>query len=123
MLGGIFMPTDLGALEEKAGAALDKTEEALEKVSELTGVSPWVCGIAIVVLVLLAVYLFTKPIRFVLKLAINTVVGYVVLLLVNRLGADFGINLALTWQNAVVTGIFGIPGVAVLLALRWGGIL
>ncbi len=117
------MPTDFGALEDKAGAALEKTEEALEKVSELTGFSPWVCGIAIVALVLLAVYLFTKPIRFVLKVAINTVAGYAALLLVNWLGARFGIALDLTWQNAVVTGIFGLPGVAVLLGLRWGGIL
>lgn len=117
------MLSNLGGLEDKAGEIIEGAEGALEKVGEMTGVSPWVCGIAIVVLVLLALYIFTKPIRFVLKIAINTAVGYGMLLLVNWLGADFGINLALTWQNAVVTGIFGVPGVAVLLALRWGGIL
>ena len=119
-LGGLG---DLGEMGGKADEIIEGAEGALEKVSELTGFSPWVCGIAIVALVLLAVYLFTKPIRFVLKIAINTVAGYAALLLVNWLGARFGIGLDLTWQNAVVTGIFGLPGVAVLLGLRWGGIL
>lgn len=101
----------------------DKADEILDEVSAATGLSPTVCAIAIVVLVAIAIFIFTKPIRLVLKVVINTCIGFVALFLINKLGADYGISLAISWQNAVVTGIFGVPGVAVLLALKWGGII
>lgn len=97
--------------------------EIIEEVGELTGLDPKMAAVAIFVLVLLAVFLFTKPIRWFIKLLINTGIGFAVLWVLNTYGAQFGIELAMTWQNAVVTGIFGIPGVAVLLALRWAGLL
>ncbi len=97
--------------------------EIIEEVGELTGLDPKMAAVAIFVLILLAVFLFTKPIRWFIKLLINTGIGFAVLWVLNTYGAQFGIELAMTWQNAVVTGIFGIPGVAVLLALRWAGIL
>lgn len=114
---------ELGNLGEIGGEIGDKAGEILDEVSAATGFSPTVCAIAIGVLVLIAIYLFTKPIRLILKLLINTALGFAALFLINKLGADFGIALDITWQNAVVTGIFGIPGVAVLLGLKWGGIL
>lgn len=115
------MFTNLSLGERGSEGLGHKAEEVLEEVSAATGFSPVVCAIAIGVLVLLAVLIFIKPIRVVLKLAINTVVGFAALFLINRLGAHFGISIDLTWQNAVITGVFGAPGVAVLLALKWAG--
>ena len=80
-------------------------------------------AVAVFVLVLLAVFLFTKPIRWFLKLLINTGIGFAALWLLNTFGAQFGLQLAMNWPNAVVTGVFGIPGVAVLLVLRWAGLM
>ena len=37
----------------------------------------------------------------------------------NFLGAWFGISLEITWLSAIVTGVFGIPGVVVLLILTY----
>ena len=110
---------DLGNIGELG----EKAEEILDEVSAATGFSPTVCAIAIGVLILAAVFVFSKPIRFILKLLINTALGFAALFIINRLGADFGISLAVNWQNAIVTGVFGLPGVAVLLALKWSGIL
>lgn len=112
----------IGNLEGIGSDIGDKAGEILNGVSAATGFSPTVCAIAIGVLVLVAIFLFTKPIRLILKLLINTVLGFAALFLINKLGAEFGIALDVTWQNAVVTGVFGVPGVAVLLALKWGGI-
>ena len=53
----------------------------------------------------------------------NTLVGFAALWVLNKIGAGYGIALALDLKNAVITGVFGIPGVAVLLVLRWAGIL
>ena len=100
-----------------------KAEEIIDGVSAATGLNPKVAAIALVVLVLIAVFIFTKPIRLIFKLLINTAVGFAALWIINKLGADFGIALAVNWQNAVVTGVFGVPGVAVLIALRWAGLL
>ena len=37
----------------------------------------------------------------------------------NFLGAWIGVSLEITWLSAAVTGVFGIPGVAVLLILKY----
>lgn len=97
--------------------------EILDEISAVTGLDPKIAFIALVILVLVAVFIFTKPIRLLLKLAINTAVGFVALILINKFGADFGIAIGVNWVNAIVTGVFGVPGVAVLVALRWAGII
>ncbi len=101
----------------------DAAGELLEEVTDLTGLDPKMAAIAIAVLAAVAIYLFSKPIRFILKLAINTLAGFAVLWVLNKFGPDLGLSLSMTWQNAVVTGVFGLPGVAVLLALRWANFL
>lgn len=101
----------------------EKGKEIIDEVSQATGLDPKIALIALVLLALIAVFILTRPIHYAFKLLINTVVGFAVLLLINKFGADFGIALAVNWQNAVVAGVFGIPGVAVLIALRWAGIL
>lgn len=101
----------------------DVAGEIIDEVGALTGLDPKMALIAIVVLAGVAIFLFSKPIRFILKLVINTLAGFAVLWVLNKFGSQFGLSLAMTWQNAVVTGVFGIPGVAVLLALRWAGFM
>ena len=76
-------------------------------------------GIITVVLVLVCILIFTKPIRFILKLLINTLIGFVVLILINKFGSYIGVTLGVNWINAAVVGILGVPGVALLLILRW----
>ena len=107
---------DTSQITEAAG-------ELLDEVSAVTGLDPKVAAIAIAVLVLLAVFVLSKPIRLILKLLINTGLGFVALILINKFGAQYGISLGVDWVNAVVTGVFGIPGVAALLALKWAGLL
>ena len=70
-------------------------------------------------LILTALKIFTKPIRFVFKLLLNTLLGFAALMIINFLGQYFGIRIELNWLNAAVTGIFGIPGLAVLLIFNY----
>ena len=99
--------------------AAEMIENTIETIGEVTGLDPTVAGIAIVALVLVAVFIFTKPIRLIAKVLINTGIGFVALTLINQFGADFGIALGVNWLNAAVTGILGVPGVALLLILKW----
>ncbi len=52
------------------------------------------------------------------KLLINSISGLVLLAVFNFVGSIFGLSLQITFLNAVVAGIFGIPGIIVLLLLK-----
>lgn len=62
----------------------------------------------------LTIKILSLPIKIFVKLFLNGLVGYVILLIVNFFGASFGITIPTTLLNSVICGIFGIPGVIVL---------
>ena len=78
-------------------------------------------GIMVVagLLILLSVTIFRKPIRFLLRLVVNTIGGFLVLFVLNFLGQFIGVSLGINWMNAIIVGIFGLPGVGFLLILQW----
>ena len=73
--------------------------------------------IAAVFLVWLVIRLFRKPIRWILKLLLNTVIGFAALFLLNFFGS--GITLGLNWINALVIGVAGFPGLVLLLLIKY----
>ena len=72
-----------------------------------------------VVAAFLLIKLLTAPIRFAGKMLINALVGFVVLFLLNFAGNIVGISLGINWFNALVVGVFGAPGVVLLLLLKY----
>ena len=74
---------------------------------------------AIVLAVILVLRLLAKPIKFIFKLLINTVLGFVLLWLINFFGGGIGIMLELSLLNALIVGLLGIPGVLLLLAIHF----
>ena len=74
---------------------------------------------AIVLAVILVLRLLAKPIKFVFKMLINTVLGFILLWLINFFGGGIGIWLDLSLLNALIVGVLGIPGVLLLLAIRY----
>lgn len=78
--------------------------------------------IAIIVGVLLLL-VFGKiiflPIRIVSKLLINTIVGGVIIFVVNYFGDFFGIHIALNLISALIVGVLGIPGVGLLFLIKY----
>lgn len=75
--------------------------------------------VAIGIAVLIVMRIFTLPVKWIFKLLLNTVLGFVGLFLVNWIGSYIGISLGINVVNAVVVGTFGIPGLILLLLLRW----
>lgn len=59
------------------------------------------------------------PIKYLVKLIINGVVGGILLILVNLLGGFVGINLAINPITAIIAGILGVPGVVLLIVLQY----
>ncbi len=78
-------------------------------------------GLCIVGLILLIVVIrvFFTPLRWLLKLAINTGLGYLGLFVLNWLGSMVGFTIGINLFNAIITGLFGVPGLILLCLLKW----
>lgn len=74
--------------------------------------------VGVLLLVLLG-KLFKTSIKWALKLLLNAVIGFAALLLLNFVGAPLGVSLNLNWFNAIVTGVLGVPGVILLLLIKY----
>lgn len=61
-------------------------------------------------------YMFLVPIKIILRLVINSAAGAISILLINWIGACFGLHISLNVISAVIVGILGVPG-AILLAV------
>lgn len=62
--------------------------------------------------------LFSISFKILLKLVFNALGGAVTLLLFNLIGGLLGVGIHITFINALIAGIFGIPGVIFLLILQ-----
>ena len=59
------------------------------------------------------------PLKIVLKLVVNGLIGGALLLLINFLGGAIHLQIPLNIINALVAGFLGIPGVVLIVALNW----
>lgn len=55
------------------------------------------------------------PLKIVLKMIVNSILGGILLVVINALGAAVGLMIPLNLVNAVTVGILGVPGVIMLL--------
>lgn len=62
--------------------------------------------------------IFSKPIRLILKLLFNSVLGLISLFIFNYLGSFIGVELNVGWISALVCGLLGLPGLVLLLLIE-----
>lgn len=74
---------------------------------------------AAVLLLSLSFRLLKKPIAWMLKFLLHAAMGYAFLFLFNFVGAWASISLGLNWVNAAVAGVLGVPGVILLLLVKY----
>lgn len=74
----------------------------------------------IVGLILLIVLgkILTFPLRRILELVANAVLGGFMLVIVNYFGSFLGINILISPLNAILVGFLGVPGVVILLLFQ-----
>ena len=76
--------------------------------------------VALIVFLFLALTrIFTAPLRLVLKLLVNAASGRIALWLVNLLAPITHVYLGMNLVNALIVGIFGLPGLVLLILLKW----
>ncbi len=59
------------------------------------------------------------PIKNILKLVGNSVIGGILIFIVNSIGGFWGFHIGLNIGTAIITGILGIPGVILLVFLKF----
>ena len=62
--------------------------------------------------------IFSAPIKLVIKLLANAIIGGIALIIINWIGAFFGFHIDLNFFSALITGALGIPGIIILLILK-----
>lgn len=69
-----------------------------------------------------ALYVLLKivmaPIKWIFKLLLNTLSGFILLFLANLIGGFFNFSLSINLINCLISGVFGIPGVIFLVMLK-----
>lgn len=59
------------------------------------------------------------PLKVIVKLVYNGVIGGILLWLLNLVGQYFGLHIAINPITALVAGFLGIPGIVVLVILSY----
>lgn len=83
---------------------------------DFTMILPILIGVAVLFIVL---KLLALPMKIIIKLVINGLVGGLVIFVVNLIGANFGFMIDLTWITALIVGFLGVPGVVIVTILQF----
>ena len=63
--------------------------------------------------------IFLFPLKLLLKLVFNTIIGAAIIYIINLIGANFGFHIGLNLVTSLVVGILGIPGAILLVILQF----
>lgn len=73
--------------------------------------------IACIIGIIIVGKIFIVPIKIILKLILNSILGVILLYIINMVGAIWGLHIGINLITALIVGILGIPGAILLLIL------
>ena len=76
-------------------------------------------GLVLLFLAVACAALLRKPLKMVLRVVLNSALGFGALWLLNATAAVTGISLGLNLFNALTIGVLGVPGLGLLLVVLW----
>lgn len=62
--------------------------------------------------------IFIVPIKKVLKLVFNSILGGLTILIINLVGASFGFHIGLNVFTSILVGLLGLPGAICLIIIK-----
>lgn len=62
--------------------------------------------------------IFSVPLKAILKILLNSILGGLIIFVINLVGATFGIHIGLNIVTSLIVGILGIPGAVLLIVLQ-----
>lgn len=76
----------------------------------------WIIGVLIVFAFGKAMLL---PLKIIFRLVINGILGGIAIIIINLIGAPLGFTISLNLFSALVAGILGLPGIILLVILKF----
>lgn len=74
--------------------------------------------LACLIVIFIVGKIFFVPLKSIFKLLINSILGGILIYIVNIVGASFKFHIGLNVGTALFTGILGVPGVVFLIVLK-----
>ena len=74
--------------------------------------------LACLIVIFIVGKIFFVPLKSIFKLLINSILGGILIYIVNIVGASFGFHIGLNVGTALFTGLLGVPGVVFLIILK-----
>ena len=76
-------------------------------------------GLVLLFLLVAIWRLFKMPLKLALRVVLNSALGLGVLWLLNSTAPVTGLTLGVNWFNALTVGVLGLPGLGLLLLVKW----
>ena len=73
---------------------------------------------ALILLVLVGIKILSAPIKGILKFLLHAGSGILILIVVNIISGFFNVYIPITWGSIIVSGLAGLPGVALIILLK-----
>lgn len=74
--------------------------------------------VACIIFIIIIGKIFILPIKKILKLIVNSILGAGLIYLINIIGANFNFHIGMNWFTIICTGILGVPGVILIILLK-----
>lgn len=78
----------------------------------------WLWALIGLVIVIILGRIFRKPLQHMIRLLYHSILGGVLLLILNFPLSAFGLGVGLNGVTLLISGILGVPGVLMLYAIR-----
>ena len=62
--------------------------------------------------------IFIVPVKKVLKIILNSIIGGIVIFLINLIGQSFSFHIGLNFFTSILIGILGLPGAICLIIVK-----
>lgn len=79
----------------------------------------YIIFILCIIAVIIIAKIFSWPLKKIIKLVINIIVGLIMILLVNVFGDEIDLHIPFNIVTALISGILGVPGVICLIVLHY----
>ena len=74
--------------------------------------------LACIVFIFIFGKIFIWPIKNIIKLIFNSLLGGFLIYIINLVGMNFGFHIGLNLLTSIIVGLLGIPGAALLVVLK-----
>ena len=74
--------------------------------------------LACICLIFIIGRIFIFPIKKILKLVLNSILGGLCIFIINLVGANFGFHIGLNFFTSILVGLLGLPGVVCLIIIK-----